>query len=43
MKGVTKAKWLFQEQLLRPVAVEGSTDVGGGAGKALYRGSGGRG
>lgn len=24
MKGVAKAKWLFQEQLLRPVAEEGA-------------------
>lgn len=24
MKGVAKAKWLFQEQLLRPVTEEGA-------------------
>lgn len=36
VKGVAKAKWLFREQLLRPVAVEGALmwEEGAGAGTA---------
>lgn len=37
MKGVAKAKWLFHEQLLRPVAVEGALTWEEGQGKAECR------
>lgn len=37
MKGVAKAKWLFQEQLLRSVTEEGALMWEEGQGKALCR------